>query len=340
VTSAPRESWWPYLGLRGAELGLRALTRKGAYRLTAPLAALLTWGWRSHFRGLEANLRVARPGLDATGRRRLLRANVRNFLKAWIDVLQMPHRPTAAWRGWLQTEGYENLTAARSHGRGVIIVSFHLGAWESVIASLNDVFPGLALLAERVRPIRCFNWFAKTRLRAGCQVIPLDCDAARAGDVAAAQRAGAASARAVYRVLRQRGVVVIAIDRDLLGTGTVLPFFGHQASIPLGAVEIAARTGAAILPVTILRTAEDAYRARAYPPITVPGGRTDPEAVRAVTLRLLSLLEPVVTAHADQWHVLSPLFGPAVERAGPAPVAAAATTAAPRDAARIGPATG
>ncbi len=330
----PRESWWPYLGLRACELGLRTMTRRGAYRLTGPLATVLTAAAGSHFRGLAANLRVARPELDPAAARRLLRANVQNFLKAWIDVLQMPHRPTRAWRAWLETEGVEHLDTARAMGDGVIIVSFHLGAWESVIASLNDVFPGLALLAERVRPVRCYNWFAKTRLRAGCQVIPLDCDAARGGDLAAAQRAGAASARAVYRVLRRHGVVVIAIDRDLLGTGAALPFFGHEARIPLGAVEIAARTGAAILPVTILRTPQDTYLARAYPPLTVPGGRGDPEAVRSVTARLLRLLEPVVAAHADQWHVLSPLFGPPVPRGQ----AAVTPATIPLDSAAIGPA--
>ncbi|HUY96510.1 MAG TPA: hypothetical protein VMW47_02640 [Verrucomicrobiae bacterium] len=313
MTPKVRESWAPYLGLRSAELGLRTLTRRGAYRLTRPLAAVLTVVWRAHFRGLQANLDVVRPDLTSAARRRLLRANVRNFLKAWIDVLQMPHRPTRVWREWLCTEGYENLTAARELGRGVIIVSFHLGAWESVIASLNDVFPGLALLAERVRPIRCFNWLERTRTRAGCRVIPLDCDAARAGDLAAAQRSGAASARAVYRVLRQQGVVVIAIDRDLLGTGETLPFFGHRASIPLGAAEIAARTGAVILPVTIVRSPHDTYLARAYPPVTVPLGQTDPATIRAVTRQLLELLEPVVAAHPEQWHVMSPIFGSPVD---------------------------
>ncbi len=338
VTDPVREPWAPYLGLRCAELGLRGLTRRGAYRLTRPLAAALTVGWRSHFDGLAANLEVVSPGLDRAGRRRLLRANVRNFLKAWIDVLQMPHRPTQAWQEWLRTEGHEHLTAARARGRGVIIVSFHLGAWESVIASLNDVFPGLALLAELVRPIRCFNWFERTRSRAGCRVIPLDCDAARAGDVAAAQRSGAAAARAVYRVLRQQGVVVIAIDRDLLGTGEILPLFGHRASIPMGAVEIAARTGAAILPVTILRGPGDVYHARAYPPVTVPAGGTDPETVRAVTRGLLGLLESVVAAHPEQWHVLTPIFGPPLDSEGgavPAARAAARTTPA-----RVGPAAG
>ena len=66
---------------------------------------------------------------------------------------------------------------------------------------------------------------------------------------------------------------MIAIDRDLLGTGEPLPFCGRQASIPLGAVEIAARTGASILPVCLLREPDDSYLARAFAPIWIPPGR-------------------------------------------------------------------
>ena len=323
--TAPPESILPYLGLRTAELALRGLSRRGAYRLTAPLAAALTLCWPAHWQGLRANLAVIRPDLDRRGRRRLLRANVANFLKAWIDVLQMPHRPIADWRQWVTVEGLEHLEAARAGGHGVIMVSCHLGAWESAIVSLRQHFPELALLAERVRPIRCFNWLLRTRTRSGCQVIPLDVDATRRGDLAAAQRSGAAAVRDIYRVLRRGGVVVMAIDRDLLGTGVPMPFFGHRVSVPLGAAAIAARTGAALLPVVVLRQPDDSYLARGYPPVWIAPTGPDPvaadRAVRAASGELLRSMEPLLRQHPDQWHVLSPLFGPpmAADRPDQAP---------------------
>ncbi len=322
VATSPGESVLPYLGLRAAELALRGLSRRGAYRMTGPLAAALTLCWPGHWEGLRANLAVVRPELDRRSRRRLLRANVANFLKAWIDVLQMPHRPIADWRPWVTVEGLDHLEAARAGGRGVIMVSCHLGAWESAIVSLRDHFPELALLAERVRPIRCFNWLRRTRMRSGCQVIPLDVDATRRGDLAAAQRSGAAAVRDIYRVLRRGGVVVMAIDRDLLGTGVPMPFFGHRVSVPLGAATIAARTGAALLPVVVLRQPDDSYLARGYPPVWIPPTGPDPaaadQAARTASGELLRSMEPLLRHHADQWHVLSPLFGPPMEAGPPA----------------------
>jgi lauroyl/myristoyl acyltransferase len=315
----PRESWLPYVGLRLGELALRAVDRRAAYAVTGPLAAFLVACWPSHWDGLRANLVVIRPELSRREMRRLLRRNVRNFLKAWIDVLQMAHRPLQAWTPWLRMQDEQYLDEAWAQGKGVIIVSLHLGSWEAAIAALREKFvsqgSGLALLAEQVRPLRCFNWLVRTRSSVGCQVIPLNVDAARRGDQVAVHRSGAAAVRQIYRVLSQNGVVVMAIDRDLLGTGAPVPFLGRQASIPLGAVEIAARTGAAILPVSLVRDAHDNYLCRGYPPVRVSVGADREASLRRSAQELLQVLEPALRSHPDQWHVMQPLFGPVMTRA-------------------------
>ena len=313
VRPDPREPWLPYLGLRTAETALRALDRRAAYAITGPLAASLTLCWPSHWRGLRANLMVIRPDLGRRGMRRLVRRNVRNFLKAWIDVLQMAHRPLESWTPWLRMQDAHYLDEAWEEGKGVIIVSLHLGSWEAAIAALREQFAskgsGLALLAEQVRPIRCFNWLVSTRSRVGCQVIPLNVDAVRRGDQMAVHRSGAAAVRQIYRVLSHNGVVVMAIDRDLLGTGAAVPFMGRRASIPLGAVEIAARTGAAILPVSLVRDPQDNYLCRGYPPIRVAQGPQPELTLRRAAHELLAVLEPELRRNPDQWHVMNPIFG-------------------------------
>lgn len=315
---ALREPWLPYLGLRAAELVLRTVDRRTAYRVTGPLAAVLTLCWSSHWQGLRANLLVIRPELGRGEARRLLRRNVRDFLKAWIDVLQMAHRPIEAWAPWLRMRDGHYLEDAlqEGKGKGVIIVSLHLGSWEAAIAALQDHFSargrGLALLAEQVRPIRCFNWLVRTRTRVGCQVIPLNVEAARRGDQVAVHRSGASAVRQIYRVLAQDGVVVMAIDRDLLGTGVGVPFCGRRASIPLGAVEIAARTGAVILPVSLVRDENDNYVCRGYRPVKVRL-EDDPQlGFKLATYRLLQVMEPELRAHPEQWHVMQSLFGGAM----------------------------
>jgi lauroyl/myristoyl acyltransferase len=323
----------PYIGLRAAELALRTVDRKVAYRLAGPLAAVLVVCWPSHWQGLRANLQVVRPDLGRREMRKLLRQNVRNFLKAWIDLLQMSHRPLESWQGLITVEDGHFLDQAQEGGKGLIIVSLHLGAWEAAIAALRGHFAypggGLALLAEQVRPIRCFNWLVRARTRVGCQVIPLNVDAVRRHDQEAVSRSGAAAVRQIYRILSRNGVVVMAIDRDLLGTGEPLPFCGHRASIPLGAVELAARTGATILPVSLLRQPNDTYVARGFAPVRIPLGDDDAhQNFRRGARQLLRVLEPTLRANADQWHVLSPLFGEPMADLEPLAPASAVTGAA------------
>ncbi|MGH7666815.1 MAG: lysophospholipid acyltransferase family protein [Candidatus Dormibacteria bacterium] len=313
----------PYLGLRAAELVLRTVDRRTAYLITQPLATLLTTCWPSHWRGLRANLEVIRPGLSRRQMRRLLRRNVRNFFKAWIDVLQMSHRSLEYWGSLIRLEDVDYLDEARQGGRGVIIVSLHLGSWEAAIAALRDHFAfsdgGLALLAEQVRPIRCFNWLVRARRKVGCQVIPLNVDAVERGDLEAVRRSGAAAVRQIYKVLAGDGVVVIAIDRDLLQTGVPIPFCGHQVSIPMGPVEIAARTGAAILPVCLLRDPDDRYFGRGFPPIRITPGEHSREELRRVARQVLRVLEPELRANPEQWHVMKPLFGQPMADSEPEP---------------------
>ena len=100
----------------------------------------------------------------------------------------------------------------------------------------------------------------------GVHIIPIDTQAMREGDVQVARRLGADSMREVFKVLRSGGVVAMALDRDLIGNGEPLEFFGQPAPIPIGAVEIAIRAGAAVVPILLFR---DRYRVHAvvYPEI-------------------------------------------------------------------------
>ena len=50
------------------------------------------------------------------------------------------------------------------------------------------------------------------------------------------------------RHLRKGGVLAITCDRDIQKNGAPLPFFGAVTRMPLGAVEMAQRTGAALVP--------------------------------------------------------------------------------------------
>jgi KDO2-lipid IV(A) lauroyltransferase len=99
----------------------------------------------------------------------------------------------------------------------------------------------------------------------------------------------------------------MALDRDLIGNGEPLEFFGTPAPIPIGAVEIAIRSGAAVVPILLFR---DSHRVHA---ICYPEIRYSPEQPRDAEVRktaevLLRIFERAIRNHPEQWHVLDPIW--------------------------------
>ena len=61
------------------------------------------------------------------------------------------------------------------------------------------------------------------------------------------------------RHLRAGKCLAITCDRDIQGNGEPVEFFGVETRVPLGAVELAARTGAALIPCYCRRAADGGF---------------------------------------------------------------------------------
>ena len=257
------------------------------------------------FLGLRANL--AQVAGDAKPRRlrALVRANARNMGRSWVDVLRMS-RPSGCARQ-LNIDGMNNLSGALERGRGVVMVCSHLGPWDAGLVAFNADAGRVAVLAETLRPHRLFEHLRRGRAALGVTVIPLDVAAMREADADTARRIGAGALRQVFGELRANGTVAIAIDRDLTGTGVPIQFFGRPTPIPLGVVDIAMRSNAALVPAWSVRE-HGRLCLHALPAISYDVAAPRDEEVRRVARAVLAGFEPVIAAHADQWHVLDPIW--------------------------------
>src|SRR5206468_3206280 len=134
----------------------------------------------------------------------------------------------------------------------------------------------VSFFAEELEPRALFEWYRETRARLGISVLTLD-----HGGI-----------RKVLEALRDQEMVITAIDRDITGTGHVMPFFGRPAPIPLGPAAIALRLGAPLLPVCVYRLPDDTYMAEGTPLIYAEStGDSRADQVRA-TERVPRRVEP------------------------------------------------
>ena len=280
---------WTWRAFKVVQSLVARLPRPWAYAL-AVLAAKFAWWFSPLARPrLEFNLKVACPELEHDGDelRRISRLNFRNHAKAYADLMQLPRARVEAMRPLLKVQGWEHLEEARNLGKGVLVVSCHMGSYEIVAAIWSATLAPVSFFAEEVEPRTLFEWYRDTRARLGISVLTLD-----HGGI-----------RKVLDALRDQEMVITAIDRDITGTGYTMPFFGRPAPIPLGPAAIALRLGTPLFPVCVYRLPDDTFMAEGAPLVYATStGNARADQVRT-TEQVLRHMERFIQQHPEQWHV-------------------------------------
>ena len=280
---------WRYRAFMAVQSIVDKLPRSWAYAL-AVFAARFAWMFSPLARPrLDYNLSVACPELEHDERelRRVSWQNFRNHAKAYADLMQLPRTPVETMRPWLKVQGWEYVDEARAAGKGVLVVSCHMGSYEVASAIWSATLAPVSFFAEELEPRELFEWYRETRARLGISVLTLD----------------HGGLRKVLQALRDEEMVITAIDRDITGTGALMPFFGRMAPIPLGPAAIALRLGTPLFPVCVYRLPDDTFQVEGAP-LVYAQDTGDPKAdqIRA-TQELLRRIEGFIRAHPDQWHV-------------------------------------
>ncbi len=264
----------------GEALG-RLVGRRGGPRVTA----------------LEGNLATVLPSATDEAIAEMAIAGFGSYGRYWAESLRLPSlSPGAIDRGF-DVVGYEHIQEARHAGFGPIMVLPHLGGWEWAAAWLTRVAQlPVSAVVERLEPPDVFEWFREFRESYGIEVIPLGPDAM--GGVAKAVRA--------------KHVVCLLADRNIVGSGIDVDFFGAATSLPVGPALLSRRTGAPMLPTAVYfdhdkkaRTRHVCHVGEPIWPVRTGSLRDD---LRLMTEQNALALEVLIRRAPTQWHVLEPLW--------------------------------
>lgn len=181
----------------------------------------------------------------------------------------------------------ETIADEVARGSGVILLGGHVGNWE---------FAG-NLLAKRIAAdVHVFMYGAGGGREHA---------AATPGIIVHHIRGGAAdTAVEIVNALRGGAIVCMHGDRFFGAQRTVtLDFFGKPARFPVGAMAIAAVTGAAVIPCFTVRTSLYHYTFTASEPIHVSSGRERrDERIKSAVGRYVAVLESVCRDYPLQWY--------------------------------------
>jgi KDO2-lipid IV(A) lauroyltransferase len=286
-----------YLQLKFAEAVAHWVPRRMSYGVARRVADLYLLFDRAGREAVIGNLRRIHQhsgvALSDRALRALARENFLNFAKYVVDFFHFLHPDPQRLQRLVDfgntTHVFDELL---DHGKGVIVLSAHLGNWElggAALAGLGYKFNVVALWQPDERINRLYQ--AQRRAR---QLNPIPMGHA---------------ARECLRALRRNEIVALVGDRDFTGGRDTTEFFGQPARLPHGPAKLALATGAPILPAFMIRRPGDTFAYIVEEPIWADK-RRDTEA--DIIARIARALERVISQHSEQWYLFHDLWN--VER--------------------------
>ena len=282
-----------YLRLKLAELVSRVLPCRMGYgvaRRVADVCMLLDRRGRecviSNLTRIHQHSGVV---LSRRALRVLARENFLNFAKYLVDFFHFlhlkPERMNRLIHFGIVPQVLDDLLAK---GKGVIVLSAHLGNWElgaAALAQRGFRFNAVALWQPDPKLNELYQSYRTRR-----QINPIPFGRA---------------ARDCIRALRRNEIVALVGDRDFTGGRDTVEFFGQPARLPDGPAKLALATGAPILPTFMVRTQDDTFTYVLGEPIWADKKRDKlPDVMRQIAVAL----ERVISQHSEQWFLFHDLW--------------------------------
>src|SRR6201994_4389510 len=183
-------------------------------------------------RTAERNLRIAYPESDAPWREHVLRQLYRHLGQHLAEFCLMSRYTVERAGNLVRYEGLDHFLAARDRGRGVLVVTGHLGLWE--LSSFYHSLMGhpMSMVIRRLDNPLVDRMVNRIRCLHGNSVLHKD-----------------DFARGLLGAMRRGETVGILMDTNMTPPqGVFVPFFGVLASTASGLARVALKTGASVLP--------------------------------------------------------------------------------------------
>ncbi|MFH0732043.1 MAG: lysophospholipid acyltransferase family protein [Candidatus Omnitrophota bacterium] len=232
------------------------------------------------------NLKAIFPSLAEDKVRLMSKEVFANFCKYLVDFFRFPLMDEAFIKENIKCEGFEHLDNALKKGRGVILVSAHLGNWELGAAVLAKLGYPLNAVVLKHRHKKIDTFFNSRRESFGVKPIPVG-----------------GALRRCFKCLSENNMLALVGDRDYFDNGVQMPFFKKKTLIPKGPAVLSMRFGSPIVPLFLIRNHNNTFLYKVYPPLEYNiSGDTDRD-LRRLTLAYLGILEDVIRKYPEQWYV-------------------------------------
>jgi KDO2-lipid IV(A) lauroyltransferase len=214
-----------------------------------------------------------------------------NFMRVYGDILNIPNMSKSYIQSMIRVDGIHYFKQGFDRGKGIILVSPHVGGMELAGIYLTSLGLPLYSVAETKGPgIEFFRFYNRYRAHFGNKLLPLE---------------SRKLPFMLMRVLKRNKIAVLIGDRDIVDSGATSEFFNRKASIPKGITFLSKKTGAPVL-VGILALDPDSprYSGRIFKPLYPEDFDSSDEMLKDV----INLMEKGIRMYPFQWFIFQRIW--------------------------------
>ena len=230
-------------------------------------------------------------------------ARRRSLRESKIQVIGIAG-PWRRWRPTIRLHGEEHLEAALRNGRGVILwagnfiysdLVYKIALHDKGYSATQLYRPEHGFGSSKLE-IRLLNplWMAVEGRFLRQRVMIYGSDTA-------------AAINALRSRLAENGIVVIYFGNEGRRT-TEVPFLNHRVRVATGPVAIACSTGAALVPLFVVRNADETFDVTLEEPLEVPLADDGAGRFDNVAAAMAWRLEPYARSYPEQWRAWNELI--------------------------------
>lgn len=236
--------------------------------------------------GVAGNLKAIFPEKSDREIRRMRIRMFRNFAKYLVDFFRFDKLNKDYVEKHIRIENINNFNEAMAKGKGVIVLSAHLGNWElgGIVIALMGYPLWVVALTHKYHKVNKF--FNRQRESKGVKVIPLG-----------------KAVRKCLDVLKQNQLLGLVGDRDFTEKGIVLDFFGKPSIFPEGPAAFCLKTGSPIVPGFMLRNKDDSFTLIIEKAIDFKPTGDSKKDLQALIRDYIALFEGYIRRYPDQWYM-------------------------------------
>ena len=215
--------------------------------------------------------------------KKIVKKFYQNLGQSVIEIFLIPKIDKAYIDKYVKIEGFSYIEEGLRKNKGLLLVSVHAGSWELAnITSANLGMPFSVFVRDQRYP-RLGAVLNRYRLQKGCRLIHRK-----------------EQTRKLIEVLRNNEAIGLSVDQGGK-EGVIVDFFGRSASMASGAVRLALKYDAALIPVFFSREKGPHIKISIHPPFVLVKTSDNESDIRENLQSLVRVFEDEITLNPAQY---------------------------------------